>query len=66
MELIQVLNTNGIEHYKIGLVSADTAEHPKAQKRYLEANDKECKADFESIEREDIYNLQNYCIPEIA
>lgn len=66
MELINILNGNGIKNYKIGLVSADAGEHLKAQKKYLEEKDDECKAEFELIGREDIYNMHNYAIPEIA
>lgn len=65
MELKKALDVNGIQNYQIGLVSADTMEHLKAQKRYLEEQDESCKAEFMLIGREDIYNMQSSRMPEL-
>lgn len=66
MELKSTLDSNGIQDYKIGLVSADATENLRAQKRYLEAQDQNCRAEFMLIGREDIFSVQSYCIPEIT
>lgn len=65
MELKKALDVNGIQNYQVGLVSADTMEHLKAQKRYLEEQDESCKAEFMLIGREDIYNMQSSRMPEL-
>ena len=50
--------------YILALVSSETKEKVKKQKEYLEETVE--KIEFKVIGREDLYNILNYQIPEIA
>lgn len=66
MELKAALDAGGAQIYQIGLVSADTGEHLKAQKKYLEEQDERCRGEFMLIGREDIYDMQGYYMAEVT
>lgn len=66
VEIKKELDKNGITRYVLALVSAEAKEHLRAQKEYIEKMDSECAIMFDLIGREEIFNILNYSIPEIA
>lgn len=66
IEVKKVLESNNVTQYILALVSADSKEHIKAQKQYIESIDEECNIEFDIIGRENIHSILDYKIPEIA
>lgn len=66
-EINKALDANEKVRYRLALVSADARINLEKQKAYIEQNPNlKCSARFELIGREDIFQLLNYKIPEIA
>lgn len=66
IELKKTLDSNNVRKYIIAVVSSEERRHLKAQIDFIELENPGYCIDFEIIGREDIYNISNYNIPEIA
>lgn len=66
VELNQQLKSKGAKNFIVGFVSSDRAKHVEARRAYLKDTYGISNDDILLIGREDVWEIRNYTMPEIA